>query len=159
MLKHKIENANHSNYKSIYNFYKNPDFHGVIFLWGPTCSGKSCLARQLEQQLCGEFTIWNSCMTEFLEAAIEELRKNIGSFSVSEFCDKYDHIDLFILEDTHEIKERSFTQVFLSNLFAELNRRKKKILVVSTGTLEEMSEFYELLCLKLGEDCIQVEMK
>ena len=118
-----------------------------IILYGKTGTGKTFLARKIEIEAYEKgLGVENVVATELAEALVEDIRKDFERFLIDEFINNhYKEIDMLIIEDMHEIKERISTQIMLAELVMKLARAKKQVLVLLTGNLEDISMFDEYL--------------
>ena len=92
----------------------------IAFISENTYTNKYPLGSFIERKLTKDYKILRYFTTEFLEIPVNALKKNIDTFSLTDWIKELPESDILILEDAQELKGLSSSQIFLGNILIEL---------------------------------------
>ena len=126
----------------------------IAFISENTYTNKYPLGSFIERKLTKDYKILRYFTTEFLEIPVNALKKNIDTFSLTDWIKELPESDILILEDAQELKGLSSSQIFLGNILIELINSRKKIIITSAEEADELHTLKEHLYANLYKENI-----
>jgi chromosomal replication initiator protein len=132
--------SNNLAHASAYAVAKNPgQVYQALYLYGNSGLGKTHLLHAIGNHILEQNPNQRICLTtatEFMSEMIHAIQEK----AVPSFRKKYyENIDVLLIDDIHELKNREGTQNEFFHIFNELQRRKKQLVFTSDKDPKEIT--------------------
>jgi chromosomal replication initiator protein len=129
---------------------KNPGQHyPSVYIYGKSGLGKTHLIHSIANQLLvdqNKRTIEIISCHTFIQKFVEAIQKG----QIDLFKKSYDEVDVLIIDDIHELKDKGGTQEHFFHILNDLTNRKKQLVFTSDKTPREISGLEERLRSRLS---------